>query len=133
MPSLSIASPVARKMRHQTSSNDSHYPIIQRPDENDSAVCLVWEEPVALEFWKCLGEVIRHRIKRRPLRCDVSYFRIKSRDVRLSSEVKKPAYDLAFIDAKRHCHEGNLIRRVSVSRILDRAHSFSAVLVERFV
>ena len=22
-------------------SNDSHYPIIQRPDENDSAVCLV--------------------------------------------------------------------------------------------
>jgi hypothetical protein len=54
------------------SLNDSHNPIIQRPDENDSAVRLVWEETVALECGRCFGKFIRHRVERCPFRCDVS-------------------------------------------------------------
>jgi hypothetical protein len=85
--------------RGSGSLNDSHDPIIQRPDENNSAVRLVWEESVALECGKCFGEFSRHRIERGPFRRDVSYLDVKSRNVWLSSEIEKFAYDLAVIVA----------------------------------
>jgi hypothetical protein len=51
------------------SLNDSHDPIIQRPDKNDRAVRLVYEEPVALELWETIGALARRRIKRCSFRC----------------------------------------------------------------